>query len=257
MFLKRRPVRMAEDGAGSAGDEGSGKETPEDGTTVLGEGGDETADDSTGEGDDAGKEGDGDTADAKKDDTGSDEDEAEDDGEGEDDGGEKPGEFDMAAFEVPEGTEIDETWMGKLTGNEAIQKLNQTEVQGLIGMVGEFVAERDAARITAQNVRTKEWADDLQKNEFVTERGMEKVAPLARAARDEFFPGINDLFNETGLGSHPTMVVGMARIAEALSLLESTLDGGGEPARTGGSESAAHKLFPDHAPGGKYAGNAA
>jgi hypothetical protein len=190
----------------------------------------------------------GDTGDEK-----SGKEEAKDDEEVKAEGDSKPGEFDTAAFEVPEGTEIDEAWMGKLTGNEAIQKLDQSEVQGLIGMVGEFVIAGENARVDAQNTQTEEWAKSFEKDPYVVEHGVDKVTPLALAARDEFFPEMEDIFTKTGLGSHPTMLVGMARIAESMHLLEGKLEGGGSAPGSGVKKSAAHTIFKEYAPGGKYA----
>lgn len=164
-----------------------------------------------------------------------------------------PGKFDVSKFEVPEGAEIDEKWMNEFVGNESIKKLNQADAQGLIGMLGEFVTDIENKRVTAHNLEVKEWSDQLLKDEYVVKKGgLDAIKPLAIAARNEFFPEMSDLFNKTGLGAHPTMVVGFARIAEALSLLESNLTGGGRAPGGGGKENAAHKLFPDHAPGGKY-----
>jgi len=167
--------------------------------------------------------------------------------------GEKPGEFDTLKFEIPEGTEINEAWMDKLVSAEPIKKLSQTEVNGLIGMVGEFVKDLETQREEAHAAKVQGWRDDFEKNEYVVKNGGSKaLLPFALAARDEYFPDLLDELNATGLGDHSSMLVGFARIAKDRGLLESQIEGGGRP--PGGSEkgNAAHKLFPDHAPGGKY-----
>lgn len=154
---------------------------------------------------------------------------------------------------IPEGSEIDEAWVEKLEANPTIQKLAQDDVKGLIGMVGEFVAQRDQASVDAHEALKKQWATELEADDFVKDRGMDKVKELAEMARNEYFAAAADLLTNMGLMEHPTMVVGLSKIAEHLSLAEGKLPGGGAPLRTGEGGNAAHKLFKDYAPGGKYA----
>lgn len=236
---------MADEGEGEGtGDEGKkaeaegtilGKETPADGDKGEGEGdGKGEADVKAGEDEKSGKK------------------EAEDKGKDQQEEGEKPGEFDTSKFDIPEGTEISEKWMKQVTEHPAIQKLGQSDLNQLIGMVGEFVNDRENTRVETQNSRTAEWAEAYGKDPWVIERGIDKVSPLAIAARDAFFPGMTQLFDETGLGSHPTMLVGMAKIAEALHITEGQLEGGGAAPGTGAKGSAAHRIFKDYVPGGKY-----
>lgn len=235
---------MADEKSEGTGDEGTGDKKTEAEGTILGK---ETPAEGEGEGDDKGK------ADVKTDaDDKSDQKKGDDKGDDQQGEDEKPGEFDTSKFDIPEGTEISKEWMGKLTEHPVIQKLGQSDVNQLIGVVGEFVNDRENSRIETQNTRTAEWAEAFGKDPWVIERGIDKVKPLALAARDAFFPGMSQLFDETGLGSHPTMLVGMAKIAESLHILEAQLEGGGTPPGTGAKGSAAHRIFKDYVPGGKH-----
>lgn len=259
-MVRKHLLFQADDG--NAGDAGGGGEGGGDGAGggdgKPGDGdGQGDGEGSSGDGDGSGEEGKGGDADAGKEGEG----EGKKDGEGAGDGepdGEKPGEFDTSKLEVPEGTSIDEKWMERFTGNETIQRLTQSEVQGLIPVLGEFVADQQGAwsdaLIDHVNQEVKEWTEALATHEFVRNHGndIERVAALARAARDVYFPDMQDLFTSRGLGSHPTMVVGMARLAEDLGLDPSKLEGG-SPTKEGGAKSAAERIFPDYAEGGKHA----
>lgn len=240
---------MAPEGEGD-GASGDGAPPADDATqktgTVLGE-------DTSGEGDDAEKGSAGD-----KPEEGKDGEPKEGDGEGESDGaaddGETPGEFDPAKFEVPEGTQLNEQWLERFTSADPIKKLTQSEAQGLIGMLGEFVGDLEAQRVEAQHAQTEAWLEEAKKDPYIVEKGgLENVLPLAITTRDAYFPDLKALLNERGLGNHPAMLVGFARIAEDLHILEGNLEGGGRPPGTTDKENAAHRLFPDYAPGGKYA----
>ncbi len=242
---------MADESA-AASDEGTGDKKVEAEGTILGKessGGDAGSGDTGQGGEDdklAAKTGASDAddkTDQKKDD---------DKGDDQQDEGEKPGEFDTSKFEIPEGTEISKEWMSKLTEHPVIQKLVQSDVNQLIGVVGEFVNDRENARIETQNTRTAEWVEAFGKDPWVIERGIEKVGPLAVATRDAFFPGMTQLFDETGLGSNRIMLIGLAKIAEDLHILESQLEGGGTPPGAGAKGSAAHRIFKDYVPGGKH-----
>jgi hypothetical protein len=247
-MIRRYLLHAEEDGSGSAGDEAGGESKE----TLLGK---ESSGDATGD-----DEGDGDKAEAKADGEGSDEDGAGDDEKGEADGDEKPGEFNVSEFEVPEGTEINEAWMGKLTSDSAIQKLTQNDVQGLIGMVGEFINDQEGQRATALTAQIKEWEGACEEDPWVKEQGgLEKAVPLAKAFMKEFLkdPELEKLLTQTGLGSNPVMLAGFGRAAEALRLKVSDLEGGGTPPGIKSTKTQAEKMFPDYTADGKYGSNAA
>ena len=180
-------------------------------------------------------------------------------------GEQKPTPVDISKIKAPEGTVIDEKWMGRLAELPGISKLSQEDVQGQIDLLGEFVQDlrqevQDAA-ILNQVKRVDGWNKALQEHPAVAEfEGFENLVGYAKAARDAIFSPsapetgeLMKLLTETGLGSHPAMVVGLAKIAKAFDLKPSEMPGGGSPPQEGGKKTAAEKLFPDYAPGGKYA----
>lgn len=244
---------MADQEAEGTGDEGTGDKKVEAEGTILGKETPADGDKGEGEGDDKGE------ADVKADaDDKADKKEADEKGKDQQDEGEKPGEFDISKFDIPEGTEISEKWMKTVTEHPAVQKLVQSDLNELIGMVGEFVNDRENTRVETQNSRTAEWAEAFAKDPWVIENGgVEKVTPLSIATRDAYFPGLNQLFDETGLGSNSIMLVGLAKIAGDLHILEAQLEGGGMPPGTGAKGSAAHRIFKDYVPGGKHDPNPA
>lgn len=190
------------------------------------------------------------------------------DGAGSEDG-EKEGEqqstpLDLSKLVIPEGFAANEEWMGKFGEHPLIQKASQEDAQSMVEMAAEFVSgvrqEMQQAIVAQQVQRVAAWTKAIEEHEFVVaEGGLEKVGPLARTARDAFFgdlPEFNDLMqalNETGLGAHPAMVVGLARAAKALELAEGVPLGGGRPKAPGSGKRLADKLFPNYADGGKYA----
>ena len=154
--------------------------------------------------------------------------------------------------------------MGKFGEHPLIKNASQEDAQGMVDMAAEFVSgvrqEMQQAAVAAQNKRVTDWSAATESHDFVVkEGGMEKIVPLALAARDAFFgdlPEFGDLLkalDETGLGAHPAMVVGLARAAKALELREGVPLGGGKPKQAGGGKRDADILFPDYAQGGKYA----
>lgn len=179
-------------------------------------------------------------------------------------GGDEPAPVDLSKLVIPEGFTANEEWMGKFGEHPLIQKASQEEAQSMVDMAAEFVSsvrqEFEQQFVAQQNQRVADWTKAIEAHEFVVkEGGLEKVVPLALTARDAFFgdlPEFKDLLqalNETGLGAHPAMVVGLARAAKALELAEGVPLGGGAPKQSGGGKRTADKLFPNYAEGGKYA----
>lgn len=172
--------------------------------------------------------------------------------------------IDLAKLVIPDGFTANEEWMGKFGEHPLIQKASQEEAQSMVEMAAEFVLgvrqEFEQKFVAQQNQRVADWTKAIEEHEFVVkEGGLDKVAPLAITARDAFFgdlPEFKDLLqalNETGLGAHPAMVVGLARAAKALELAEGVPLGGGRPKQSGGGKRTADKIFPNYAEGGKYA----
>lgn len=179
-------------------------------------------------------------------------------------GGDEAAPLDLAKLVIPEGFAANAEWMGKFGEHPLIQKASQEDAQSMVDMAAEFVsgvkAEVEQQFVAQQNQRVANWTKAIGEHEFVVaEGGLEKVVPLALAARDAFFgdlPEFKDLIqalNETGLGAHPAMVVGLARAAKALELREGVPLGGGKPKQSGGGKRLADKMFPNYADGGKYA----
>lgn len=172
--------------------------------------------------------------------------------------------LDLAKLVIPEGFTANDEWMGKFGEHPLIQKASQEEAQSMVEMAAEFVSgvrqEFEQKFVAQQNQRVADWTKAIEEHEFVAkEGGLDKVVPLAITARDAFFgdlPEFKDLLqalNETGLGAHPAMVVGLARAAKALELAEGVPLGGGRPKASGGGKRTADKMFPNYADGGKYA----
>lgn len=183
---------------------------------------------------------------------------------GEKEGGDEPTPVDLSKLVIPDGFTANEEWMGKFGEHPLIQKASQEEAQSMVEMAAEFVSgvrqEIEQGFVAQQNQRVADWTKAIEAHEFVVkEGGLEKVVPLALTARDAFFgdlPEFKDLLqalNETGLGAHPAMVVGLARAAKALELAEGVPLGGGARKEPGGGKRTADKLFPNYAEGGKYA----
>ena len=250
---EQKPASGAADGTGSgdgsASDASKGSGASKDQKTILGAS-DESSDPEKG----------------AKDAKGSGDDKEGSSGENEGAGDSKPTPVDVSKLKAPEGTEINEKWMGRLAELPGISKLSQEDVQSQIDLLGEFVQDlrqevQDAA-ITNQVKRVDGWSKAVQEHPAVAEfKGFDNLVAHAVAARDAIFdpaaPETGEflkLLTETGLGSHPAMVVGLAKIAKAFDLAPSKMPGGGTPPEDGGKKSAAEKLFPDYAPGGKYAG---
>lgn len=171
---------------------------------------------------------------------------------------------DLSKIAMPEGVAVDEKWMGKLGELPFISKLSQEDAQSMIDTLGEYVGELEKGfaqrHVQEQIQRVADWTKAIQEHPYVMQKGgLDKIVPLAVAARDAFFsdlPEFKDLLtalNESGLGAHPAMVVGLARAAERMELAEGVPLGGGRPNAEGGKKRAADKLFPDFAPGGRYA----
>lgn len=183
-------------------------------------------------------------------------------GQGEGDG--TPAPVDLAKLVLPEGFTADEGWMGKFGEHPLIAKASQEEAQSMVEMAAEFVSgvkqQVEQQVVAQQNQRVATWTKAIAEHEFVVaEGGLEKVVPLALAARDAFFgdlPEFKDLIqalNESGLGAHPAMVVGLARAAKALELAEGVPLGGGKPKQASSGKRIEDKMFPNYAPGGRYA----
>lgn len=183
-------------------------------------------------------------------------------GQGEGEGAPTP--VDLAKLVIPEGFTADAEWMGKFGEHPLIAKASQEEAQSMVEMAAEFVSgvkqQVEQQVVAQQNKRVADWTKAIAEHEFVVaEGGLEKVVPLALTARDVLFgdlPEFKDLIqalNESGLGAHPAMVVGLARAAKALELAEGVPLGGGKPKQSGGGKRIEDRMFPNYAPGGKYA----
>jgi hypothetical protein len=179
-------------------------------------------------------------------------------------GGDEPTPVDLSTLVIPEGFTANEEWMGKFGEHPLIQKASQEEAQSMVDMAAEFVSgvreQIEQGIVAQQNQRVADWTKAIEAHDFVVkEGGLEKIIPLAIAARDALFgdlPEFNDLIqalNESGLGAHPAMVVGLAKAAKALELAEGVPLGSGAPKVPGGAKRIEDKLFPNYAEGGRYA----
>ena len=241
-------------GDGGDGDGGDGKESSKGKAklkpTVLGDGKKKGKD-----GDDSKpKDGDGsDDGDGKKDG----EDGADGDGDGEGDEQER-GKFDMDAFKIGDGFKASPDALKKFTDLKVASEITQDGAQELVDFAQDLIAEtslaNDNALINHQNDLNdgylKEWegSDTVKGYKSIDEANRDAIVGrnfLLGGDDGEVSELIDTLLNTSGLGAHPIVLAGFARITKLLNLNEAKIEGGGKPEAQKPKASSAATMFPE------------
>ena len=121
-----------------------------------------------------------------------------------------PQSYDLSA---PEGFVVDpavETEFRQFASDNKLSVETVDKLKGLQIKLIEKQTEQHAQMVT-------NWGNELKADKEIGGQNLPVATAHARAAMKEFFPPeARDILNKTGLGNHPAMVKGMARIGAAM-----------------------------------------
>lgn len=146
-----------------------------------------------------------------------------------------------AAFELPEGMELDEALLGKANPLMKELGLNQENAQKAVSFIAEMRQADAQAIATAHEKQVSEWETAAKADkEFGGDKFNENAA-LARSAVDKLgSPELKTFLDESGLGNHPELVRMFVKVGKAIAEDD---PGGGSPAAK--EKSAAEILYPN------------
>jgi hypothetical protein len=171
-------------------------------------------------------------------------------------GGEAPGapKAGYAAFDVPEGIELEGEMLDSLTGLAKAHNLNQTQAQALVDLgvqQANMIAERYQALVAEKPVPLSaawaaKWSEQTASDPTIGGANLKTTMALATRvfqtfATDDF----GTFLNETGLAHHPELIRFMNKVGAAISedTLVTSQGGQGKGTEVDPFRRAAKKLY--------------
>jgi hypothetical protein len=125
-------------------------------------------------------------------------------------------------FDAPQGVQYEPVLLGEFKSFATEQKLNQSQVDGVLKLAVKMQEQMAQAQAQAWNQQIETWADEAEKDAELTENGkpgaFDKNAAVANEAFKKFAPPeLATWMRDTGLAAHPLLVKTFYRIGKAMA----------------------------------------